>query len=62
MPKLKELRDSEIPQTAPQSEGHNQPHLKYFYTNAHSTGKRQNELEVLAQSQGYDVIGISETW
>ncbi|CAM5165610.1 unnamed protein product, partial [Eretmochelys imbricata] len=33
-----------------------------LYTNARSLGKNQGELEVLAQSRNYDVIGITETW
>ncbi|GAB0203202.1 hypothetical protein GRJ2_002785800 [Grus japonensis] len=37
-------------------------HLKCFYTNACSMRNKQEELEALAQSQRYDVIGISETW
>ncbi|XP_065421532.1 uncharacterized protein LOC101931368 isoform X1 [Chrysemys picta bellii] len=37
-------------------------YLKCLYTNARSLGNKQGELEVLAQSGNYDVIGITETW
>ena len=37
-------------------------HLKYLYTNARSMRNNQEELETLAQSQSYDIIGISEIW
>ncbi|CAM5095768.1 unnamed protein product [Natator depressus] len=37
-------------------------YLKCLYTNARSLGNKQGELEVLAQSKNYDVIGITETW
>ena len=32
------------------------------YTNARSMRNNQEELETLAQSQSYDIIGISEIW
>ena len=36
--------------------------MKCFYTNACSMRNKMDELEVLAQSRSYDIIGISETW
>lgn len=37
-------------------------HLKCLYTNAHSTGSQQEGSEACVQLQGYDLIGIAETW
>ncbi|XP_050786243.1 uncharacterized protein LOC127037978 isoform X1 [Gopherus flavomarginatus] len=37
-------------------------YLRCMYTNARSLGNKQEELEVLAESRNYDVIGITETW
>ncbi|GAB0188677.1 hypothetical protein GRJ2_001333000 [Grus japonensis] len=37
-------------------------HLKCMYTNAHSLGNKQEELELHTQSESYDIIGITETW
>jgi len=34
--------------------------LKCLYTNAHSVGKKRDELQICVQLQGYDVIGIME--
>lgn len=51
-----------IPQSASRGIGYNVPHLKYFYTNAHSMKIKQEELEALAQSQRFYVIGTNETW
>uniref|UniRef100_A0A8C3FIA9 C-type lectin domain-containing protein n=1 Tax=Chrysemys picta bellii TaxID=8478 RepID=A0A8C3FIA9_CHRPI len=42
--------------------GQSVSYLKRLYTNARSQGNKQGELEVLAQSRNYDVIGITETW
>ncbi|KAJ7412548.1 hypothetical protein BTVI_46018 [Pitangus sulphuratus] len=42
--------------------GYNVPQLKCFYINAHSTRNKQEELKALAQSQRFDIIGISEPW
>ncbi|KAJ7411667.1 hypothetical protein BTVI_48805 [Pitangus sulphuratus] len=42
--------------------GYNVPHLKCFYTNAHSIRNKQEELKALAQSQRFEITGISETW
>ncbi|GAB0208021.1 mitochondrial enolase superfamily member 1 [Grus japonensis] len=53
---------SKILQSAPRGAGYVEAHLKCFYTNARSMRNKQEELEALAQSQCYDVIGISETW
>jgi len=36
--------------------------LKCLYTNACSTGNKQEELEICVQSQGHDLIAITETW
>ncbi|GAB0195784.1 hypothetical protein GRJ2_002043700 [Grus japonensis] len=36
--------------------------LKCLYTNARSMGNKQEELETCARLQGYDLIGITETW
>jgi len=36
--------------------------LKCLYTNTCSMGKKQEELEVCVQSQGHDLIAITETW
>ena len=33
-----------------------------MYTNAHSLGNKQEELELRAQSEGYDIMGVTETW
>ncbi|XP_065411777.1 uncharacterized protein LOC135973241 [Chrysemys picta bellii] len=45
-----------------EKEGQSMSYLKCLYTNARSLGNKQGELEVLAQSGNYDVIGITETW
>ncbi|GAB0210376.1 hypothetical protein GRJ2_003503400 [Grus japonensis] len=37
-------------------------HLKCMYTNAHSLGNKQEELELHVQSENYHIIGITETW
>ena len=37
-------------------------HLKCIYTNAHSMGNKQEELEALMQQENYDVVTIPETW
>lgn len=38
--------------------------LKYFYKAPvyHRTGNKQEELEICVQSQGFDLIAITETW
>jgi len=36
--------------------------LKCIYTNAHSTGNKQEELEAILEQDGYDLISITETW
>ncbi|GAB0205340.1 hypothetical protein GRJ2_002999600 [Grus japonensis] len=36
--------------------------LKCVYTNACSMGNKQEELEVCVQSQGHDLIAVTETW
>ncbi|PKU27536.1 rna-directed dna polymerase from mobile element jockey-like [Limosa lapponica baueri] len=36
--------------------------LKCIYTNAHSMGNKQDELEAIVQQDSYDVVAITETW
>ena len=36
--------------------------LKCIYTNAHSMGNKQEELEVIMRQAGYDLVAITETW
>jgi len=36
--------------------------LKCLYTNACSTGNKQEELEIYVWWQGHDIIAITETW
>lgn len=36
-------------------------HLKYTYTNACSLENNQEELELCAQIESYDIVGVSET-
>ncbi|GAB0199663.1 hypothetical protein GRJ2_002431700 [Grus japonensis] len=36
--------------------------LKCLYANARSMGNKQEELETCVCLQGYDIIGITETW
>ena len=36
--------------------------LKCLYTNAHSMGNKQEELEATVQLESYVLIGIAETW
>lgn len=36
--------------------------LKCLYINVHSTGNRQEELEICVQLQGYDLSAITEIW
>ena len=33
-----------------------------MYTNARSLGNKQEELELRAHSEGYDIIGVTGTW
>ena len=35
---------------------------KCLYTNAQSMGNKKEELELLLQTEGYDIVGITETW
>ena len=53
---------SEVLQSAPQCAEYTGTYLKCLYTNACSMRDKQEELEALAHSQSYDIIGISETW
>ncbi|PKU37320.1 mitochondrial fission process protein 1 [Limosa lapponica baueri] len=36
--------------------------LKCIYTNAHSMGNKQDELEAMVQQDSYDVVAITEMW
>jgi len=36
--------------------------LKCLYTNTHSMGDKQEVLEICMQSQGHDLIAVTETW
>ena len=36
--------------------------LKCLYTNAHSMGNQHEKLEICVLLQGYDLVGITETW
>jgi len=36
--------------------------LKCIYTNAHSIGNKQEELEAIIQQDSYDLVAITETW
>ena len=36
--------------------------LKCVYTNAHSMGNKQEELETIVQQASYDLVAITETW
>ena len=36
--------------------------LKHLYTNAHSMGNKQEELEICVWSQGHNLIAVRETW
>lgn len=62
MPKFEILYASEILQSPPQDAGYNKVHLKCFYVNACSMRNKKEELEVLSQSQCYDIISIRKTW
>ena len=35
--------------------------LRCLYSNAHSMGNKQEELEVIEQSESYDMVAITET-
>ena len=36
--------------------------LKCIYTNARSTGNKQEELEAIVSQGNYDLVAITETW
>lgn len=36
--------------------------LKYLYTNAHTIGDKQGELEILVCEGKYEIVPIAETW
>ena len=62
MTKFEGLHVSEILWSAPRGAEYIETCLKCFYTGACSIRSKQEELETLAQSQSYDIIGISEAW
>ncbi|KAM7077755.1 LOW QUALITY PROTEIN: tetratricopeptide repeat protein 33-like [Ciconia maguari] len=62
MPMFEGRCASEVLQSVPRCAEYTGAHLKCLYTNACSMRNKQEELEALAQSQSYDIIGISETW
>ena len=51
----------ECSSAASQDENQKTNHLKCMYTNARSLGNNQEELELRAQSESDDIIGIAET-
>ena len=53
---------SEVLRSAPRGAAYNEVHSKCFYTSALSMRNKVNEPDVLAQSQNYHIISISETW
>ncbi|KAM6305694.1 complement factor H-related protein 4-like [Aegotheles albertisi] len=60
--KPEETSTNGISHSALHGVGHNVPHLKCFYTIARSMSNKPAKLEALAQSQRFDIIGISKTW
>ncbi|PKU31497.1 mitochondrial fission process protein 1 [Limosa lapponica baueri] len=36
--------------------------LKCIYSNVHSIGNKQDELEAIVQQENYDIVAITETW
>jgi len=36
--------------------------LKCLYTNAHRMENKQEELKICVQSEGHDLVAITETW
>ncbi|KAK4831785.1 hypothetical protein QYF61_019098 [Mycteria americana] len=62
MPMFEGWCASEVLQSAPRCADYTGALLKCLYTNAHSMRNKQEELEALAWSQNYDIIGISKTW
>ena len=42
--------------------GKTSAHLKCVYTNAHSMGNKQEELEAMMKQENYDVVAVTETW
>ena len=42
--------------------GKTSAHLKCMYTNAHSMGNKQEELETMMKQENYHVMAITETW
>ncbi|KAK4826412.1 hypothetical protein QYF61_008945 [Mycteria americana] len=47
---------------ASQDENQKTNHLQCMYTNARSLGNKQEELELYAHSESYDIVGVTETW
>ena len=42
--------------------GKTSAHLKCMYTNEHSMGNKQEELEDMMKQENYDVVALTETW
>ncbi|GAB0210150.1 hypothetical protein GRJ2_003480800 [Grus japonensis] len=51
-----------IPSTPANKSASSGAQLKCLYVNARSMGNKQEELEMCVRLQGYDLIGITETW
>ncbi|KAK4808264.1 hypothetical protein QYF61_020755 [Mycteria americana] len=60
MEKLKPLQNPVLEKT--KGENRKTSHLKCIYINARSLGNKQEELELCAQSESYDIIGATATW
>ncbi|KAK4823930.1 hypothetical protein QYF61_008316 [Mycteria americana] len=62
----KDKRDMDVLETTEMPEnGHMMAsiaQLKPIYTNAHSMGNNQEELEAIVQQENYDIVAITETW
>lgn len=62
VPKLEEVSTNGTLQSASPGVGSKVPHLKCFYNDAHSMRNKQEELESLAHSQKFVIIGTGESW
>ncbi|GAB0204840.1 hypothetical protein GRJ2_002949600 [Grus japonensis] len=51
-----------IPATPANKSASSGAQLKCLYVNTRSMGNKQEELEMCVRLQGYDLIGITETW
>jgi len=36
--------------------------LRFIFTSAHSTGNKQEDLEVIVLLENYDIVAITEMW